>query len=100
MMFEGVDTEARAEAIAEAKRRKAASITHTGRAKDRRQPGECRRPQDAITSFCSECITMYGLDTGGHGSILNAIRECTAKECHLWPWRTGKLVVDEEGRIG
>jgi hypothetical protein len=99
MFLEDVDRQEAARLSSEARKRASDAITHKGRAKDRRQPGECRRPQDAITSFCSECITMYGLDTGGHGSILNAIRGCTAKECHLWPWRTGKLVVDEEGNI-
>jgi hypothetical protein len=96
--FQNVDTEARARAIAEAKRKKAAAITARGRATDRRS-GENRTPQDAITSFCSECITMYGLDCGGHGGVLAAITACTCKECHLWPWRRGKMVFDEEGNV-
>lgn len=97
MAFNGVDRDAAVKAATEAKRRKAAAITASGRALDRRQQGEIRSPQDSITSFCSECITGYGLDVGGHGSVLNAIRECTSKECHLYPWRTGKL---DEGLIG
>ena len=65
----------------------------TGRAENRRRPGELRSRKDAIRSFCSECITGYGDDVGGNGSILGAIRACAAWECHLWPWRLG--AVDE-----
>ena len=75
------------------------AINAKGRAKDRRVPGECRTRKDAIQSFCSECITSYGLDNGGHGSILAAIVACECQECHLWPWRRGKLVFDDDGGI-
>ena len=96
--FDNIDVKARAEAIAEAKRKKSAAITAKGRATDRRS-GETRSPQDAITSFCSECITSYGLDVAGHGSVLGAITACDTLECHLWPWRRGRLVFDEDGGV-
>ena len=96
--FQNIDTEARARAIADSKRKKSAAITARGRATDRRR-GENRNPQDAITSFCSECITMYGLDVGGNGSVLGAITACSCQECHLWPWRRGRMMFDEEGGV-
>lgn len=94
MGLKGVDYKVAIEKSREAKKRNAEAVTIKGRATDRRKPGEVRSPKDAITSFCSECITMYGLDVGGTGSVLNAIKACDCQECHLWPWRTGKLEVE------
>ena len=93
-----VDPELRGKRISDAKKKKADAITAKGRATDRRR-GENRTPQDAITSFCSECITMYGLDVGGNGSVLGAITACSCQECHLWPWRRGRMMFDEEGGV-
>jgi hypothetical protein len=97
-VFSGVDEEKRVEALARSQRMRSAAITAKGRATDRRND-ENRPPQDAITSFCSECITGYGLDIGGHGSLLAAVVACPATECHLWPWRRGRMVFDEEGNV-
>ena len=94
MGFDNVDLEDAHRKSAEARKVAAEAINAKGRATDRRKPGEIRTRKDSITSFCSECITSYGDDIGGYGSILNAIRMCTATECHLYPWRTGKLEVD------
>ena len=94
MAFDNVDLEIRKAAVAEAAKKRAEAINTKGRATDRRQDGEVRNRRDSITSFCSECITSYGLDVGGYGSVLNAIRMCTSTECHLYPWRTGKLDTD------
>ena len=94
MVFDNVDLVNRRIAQAEAARKRTEAVNMKGRATDRRKTGEIRNRKDSITSFCSECITSYGLDTGGYGTILNAIRMCTATECHLYPWRTGKLEVD------
>ena len=94
MAFDTVDLEKRKAARAEAAKITSEAVNTKGRATDRRKTGEIRNRKDSITSFCSECITSYGLDTGGYGTILNAIRMCTATECHLYPWRTGKLEVD------
>ena len=99
MGFDNVDIEKRKIAQQIARDRKKAAVNTVGRAKDRRVSGECRSRGDAITSFCSECITSYGLDVGGHGSILDAITACECQECHLWPWRRGKLVFDDDGGI-
>ena len=94
MGLPGVDYDKAAKARKAAAKKRAETINASGRATDRRKPDEVRNTGDSITSFCSECITSYGLDTGGYGSVLNAIRMCTATECHLYPWRTGKLEID------
>ena len=94
MVLEHVDYGKALEARKEALKKTAEAINAKGRATDRRQDGEVRNRRDSITSFCSECITSYGLDTGGYGSVLNSIRMCTSPECHLYPWRTGKLQED------
>ena len=65
-------------------------VNKTGRARDRRMSGDVRNYKDSIASFCSECITGYGDDTGGAGSVFRAVEACTADKCHLWPWRNGK----------
>jgi hypothetical protein len=79
------------EKAARTPRKPQAKATHHGRAKNRREPGELRTRSDAIQSFCSECITGYGLDCGGAGSVKAAIKCCTSTKCHLWPWRLGAL---------
>lgn len=84
---------AQAARLAAVKKRSAA-INTKGRAKDRRSSGEVRNRRDSIMSFCSECITAYGLDVGGNGSVAAAVRACPSVECHLYPWRNGKI--DEE----
>ena len=94
MNLDGVDKKEASRKSAEARKAASDAINAKGRATDRRKPGEIRTRKDSIASFCSECITSYGLDTGGYGSVLNAIRMCTSTECHLYPWRTGKLEVD------
>ena len=94
MNLDGVDKKEASRKSAEARKAASDAINAKGRATDRRKPGEIRTRKDSITSFCSECITSYGLDTGGYGSVLNAIRMCTSTNCHLYPWRTGKLEVD------
>ena len=77
-----------------AARGKGSKMTHKGRARDRREPGEIRSRKDAVMSFCSECITAYGLDCGGHGGVAAAIRACPSTKCHLWPWRNGPIEID------
>ena len=94
MGIKDVDREKAAEASKKAIKRRSEAVNARGRATDRRQDGEVRSRKDSITSFCSECITSYGDDVGGHGSIKNAIRHCPATECHLWPWRLGTLDLD------
>ena len=82
-------------------KRKKEMINKTGRARDRRLPGDCRNLQDSLASFCSECITGYGDDVGGAGSVFIAVELCKSKECHFWPWRNGKAhpedVIGERG---
>ena len=94
MVLKGIDYDKAAEARLIAAKERSAAINTKGRATDRRKAGDIRNRRDSITSFCSECITSYGDDISGYGSILNAIRMCTATECHLYPWRTGKLDID------
>ena len=94
MSFDDLDMEEVHRKSAEARKAASDAINTKGRATDRRKPGEIRTRKDSITSFCSECITSYGLDVGGYGSVLNAIRMCTSTECHLYPWRTGNLDTD------
>ena len=94
MGLPGVDYDKATKARLEAAGKRKEMINASSRATDRRKPDEVRNAGDSITSFCSECITSYGLDTGGYGSVLNAIRMCTTTECHLYPWRTGKLEID------
>ena len=91
MAFDGVDKEAAAKKSQETRKRRRALINAKGRARDRRRADEIRSPRDSIISFCTECITAYGLDVGGAGSVAEAINRCTAPECHLYPWRNGKL---------
>ncbi len=55
----------------------------------RRKANEVPAPRVAITSHCSECLGFAG--NGAPGTMLQQIRECTARECWLWPWRAGSL---------
>ena len=71
------------------------AINQTGRARARREPGDARNVLDSIASFCSACITAYGLDTAGDGSVKAAIEACTAPPCHLYPWRGGTFHAEE-----
>jgi len=54
--------------------------------KRRREPGELLNRRDAIRAFCSECM---GHDSDGLGSVAEAVRQCPAVACWLWPWRNG-----------
>ena len=91
MGMEHIDRDKAAKALQEARKRHSNAVNTKGRAGDRRKPGEIRNRGDSIKSFCSECITSYGLDTGGAGGTQAAIRACASTECHLYPWRLGKL---------
>lgn len=70
---------------------KKSSINVRAPKKRRRRPGEVAGRSVSIRWFCYEC---NGYDSDGLGSVAAAVRECTAVECPLWPWRNGKL--DEE----
>jgi len=94
MGLKGVDYDKLAEKRSEVRKRRSSLVNAKGRAGDRRQPGEVRSRGDAIKSFCSECITSYGLDTGDAGSVKATIEACFCTECHLWPWRNGPLDED------
>ncbi len=59
----------------------------------RRKPDEVVTRSAAIQAHCRECM---GWDSGGLGSVAEAVRECTAPECWLYPWRNGKLSIEEE----
>ena len=68
----------------------------------RRKPKEVVTRSAAIQAHCRECM---GWDSGGLGSVAEAVRVCTAPECWLYPWRNGKLgpkiinaPTEEEGR--
>lgn len=60
----------------------------TGLYNRRRQPGEVPTPATAIQNQCRECM---GWDADGCGTLTNAIRQCSATECWLWPWRVRGL---------
>lgn len=94
MGLKGVDYDELVEKRVKAQKRASAAINTKGRATDRRQRGEIRSRRDAIISFCTECMTSYGDDNGGCGTIAAAIRDCCAPECHLYPWRCGPLDVE------
>jgi len=92
------DPEVRAQAEAaraDSNRRRREAINTTGRARARREPGDARNPADSIASHCCECITGFGDDVGGHGSVHAAIEACTSPLCHLWPWRDGGFHADD-----
>ena len=76
-------------------RRKTPSpVTFKGLVNRRREPGEIPNRRQAIMNFCSECM---GWDAGGFGSIRESVRQCTAKECWLYPYRAGSVTRDEGG---
>jgi len=54
----------------------------------RRKSGEIANRKLSIQNFCRECM---GWDKGDCSSLSENIRECTAPECWLYPWRNGKL---------
>jgi hypothetical protein len=91
MAIEWIDREKAEAARKESMEKRRQAINAKGRARDRRKAGEVRNQRDSIISLCTECITGYGLDVGGAGSVAEAINRCTAPECHLYPWRNGKL---------
>lgn len=51
----------------------------------RRRPGEVPTRKEAIRNMCFECM---GWENTSY------IRECTAKECWLYPYRLGALDVE------
>jgi len=51
--------------------------------------GEVRSIQDSVRSKCADCVS-YNAD----GRASRLIRECDFWNCHLWPWRNGKLDLD------
>lgn len=54
----------------------------------RRQSGEVVTRSAAIQAHCRECV---GWDSGGLGSVAEAVRQCGARACWLWPYRNGKV---------
>lgn len=84
---------ARDEARLKANALRREAVNTKGRASDRRKPGECRNQPDSIASFCAECM---GYETDpGQGTMAHIIETCVATECHLYPWRGGKLHAEE-----
>jgi len=82
--------ESKAKAAATRKER-ARMINMRRLVKRRREPGETPSMKCATQNFCRECM---GWDAAESGSLAQAIRECSAAECWLYPWRTGKLDVE------
>ena len=57
----------------------------------RRKAGEIPDARTAIQNFCRECMGWSGDDMP---SLKAKVKDCTAYECWLHPWRLG--VLDEE----
>lgn len=54
----------------------------------RREPGEVVTRSASIQNHCRECL---GWDSGGAGTLAEAVRDCCSPGCWLWPWRNGPL---------
>jgi len=54
----------------------------------RRLPHEIPNRRYAIMNFCREC---HGWEPDMTGTLTEAIRNCPAPKCWLWPWRNGKV---------
>ena len=54
----------------------------------RRELGEVVTRSASIQAHCRECV---GWDSGGLGSVAEAVRQCQARVCWLWPYRNGKV---------
>jgi hypothetical protein len=54
----------------------------------RRHEGESVTRSAAIQAHCRECV---GWDSGGLGSVAEAVRQCPSSGCWLWPYRNGAL---------
>ncbi len=66
-------------------RKKVKKAINVKRAKRRmRQPGEIANRKDAIRWFCTVCM-------GGEKNYAQEIRNCTAHNCPMFPWRLGAL---------
>lgn len=59
----------------------------------RRRSGEVVTRSASIQAHCRECV---GWDSGGLGSVAEAVRRCQARECWLWVYRNGRLDRDGE----
>jgi len=58
----------------------------------RREPDQVPSLSTAIRAQCRECC---GWDADGHQSLAANVEACPARECWLWPWRSGALLADE-----
>ena len=73
------------------------AINHTTLARERRKRGQIAGRTVAVQNFCRECM---GFDPGDSGSLSGAVKNCTAHECWLWPWRSGPLDPDAKSEAG
>jgi len=64
-------------------------------AKRRRNPDEVVTRSAAIQNQYRGCMDW---NSGGLGSIAEAVRQCPATECWLWLWRNGALDPDAQRR--
>jgi hypothetical protein len=84
--------EARTKA-AEARKARAEKINFRRLVRRRRHPSEVPTLPYAVQNYCRECM---GWDVGDSGSLPAAVFACTAPECWLYPWRNGKLTIEQE----
>jgi hypothetical protein len=59
---------------------------YTGKASKRRQRKQIAPMDLSIRNFCRECM---GFSKGDSDSLDEAIENCPAWECWLYPWRNG-----------
>lgn len=52
----------------------------------RRRPAEISTLRAAVRNFCIECV----------GYQAGEVPRCTARQCHLWPWRMGFFYYPED----
>jgi len=78
----------------EGRRRRSALVNVRRVPHRRRLPGEVPSLSAAVVGHCDECC---GWDSGGLGSVAANVRACPARECWLWPWRSGRL---DEAALG
>ena len=84
------------EKAAETRRLNAAKINNKKKLRRRRIKGEVSSMSIAIANMCRECM---GFEADGHSSLAQCVEECPATECHLWPWRTGRLDITKEEEL-
>ena len=84
------------EKINRSRRLRSEAINNTKKLRRRRIKGEVSSLSAAIANMCRECM---GFESDEYPSLAAKVKDCPCVQCHLWPWRSGKLNTDGEEEL-